>query len=294
MENKAARTASGPIFQVALEQSLPESRRLIHDPLAYQFLPASLKNIVNLCRLDFIHQALLKLINLGGPGIRGGILCRKRYIADQLNLALNAGIHSVVVLGCGFDTLAYRIPECSSKTVYEVDLPQVIQAKQALLQRLFGRIPAHVKLVAMDFNVEDLGCVMQRAGYEPDEPAFFVWEGVTQYIPEEAIRKVFDFLQPAAAGSQLVFTYIRKDFLDGTNLYGQKFLYRQTRLVKQLWQFGLHPGEVGAFLEHYSWKELDQAGSAEYQVRYLEPLNRKLSVMQVERVVHAHRVTAMW
>ena len=290
MENKAARTALGPTFQVALEQWAPESQRLIHDPIAYQFLPAGLKSIVSLCRLDFFRKALLRLINLGGPGLRGGLLCRKRYIADQLNLALHAGIHTVVVLGCGFDSLVYRESCLSSRQVYEVDLPQVIQAKEAVLHQCFGQVPAHVKLVAMDFDGDDLCRTLRQAGYTANEPAFFIWEGVTQYLPEGAVRGVFELLQPAAAGSQLVFTYIRKDFIDGTNLYGQKYLYRQTRLVKQFWKFGLEPEAVGAFLEYYSWKELAQAGSAEYQQRYLTPLNRSLSAMEVERVVHAERI----
>jgi methyltransferase (TIGR00027 family) len=290
MENKAARTALGPIFQVALEQWVPEQQRLIHDPVAYQFLPAYLKTVVNACRLGFIRNALLSLVNLGGPGIRGGILCRKRYISDVLNKALNQGIHTVVVLGCGFDTLVYRESGLSSRQVYEVDLPQVIQAKETVLHQSFGQVPVHVKLVSMDFEAESIGLVLQRAGYSMDLPAFFIWEGVTQYIPEEAVRRVFEFLKQVSPGSQLVFTFIRKDFIDGKRMYGQKFLFRQTRTVKQLWRFGLEPAEIGAFLDFYMWKELDQAGSAEYQQRYLTPLNRSLSVMEVERVVHAERI----
>ena len=290
MENNAARTAFGPIFQVALEQLVPDQQRLIDDPVAYQFLPAYLQKVVNLCRLGFVRNALLGLVNLGGPGIRGGILCRKRYISDVLKEALNAGIQTVVVLGCGFDTLVYRESGLSSRLVYEVDLPQVIQAKEVLLHRTFGQVPAHVKLVSMDFDAESLGLVLQQAGYSRGIPTFFIWEGVTQYISEEAVRRVFGFFKRASPGSQLVFTYIRKDFIDGKRMYGQKFLFRQTRMVKQLWQFGLEPTEIEAFLDLYFWKELDQAGSTEYQQRYLAPLNRSLLAMEVERVVHAERI----
>ena len=42
------------------------------------------------------------------PGVRGGILCRKRFIEESLKVALDRGIHTVVILGAGFDTLAYR------------------------------------------------------------------------------------------------------------------------------------------------------------------------------------------
>jgi len=207
--------------------------------------------------------------------------------SQTLSDALNAGIQSVVVLGTGFDTLAYRVPDLASRQVYEVDLPQIIQSKEAELQRLFGRVPAHVKLVSIDFDSQELEVVLQQAEYSGAKPTFFVWEGVTQYVSETAVRKVFGFLRKASPGSQLVFTYVRKDFIDGKQMYGLSVLYHQTRVRKQLWQFGWEPEAVRAFLDQYSWKELEQVGSTEYQERYLEPANRSLLVMEVERAVHA-------
>ena len=49
---------------------------------------------------------------------------------------------------------------------------------------------------------------------------FFIWEAVTQYLEEKSIRMIFDFLSHAYKGSKIVFTYVRKDFLDGNNMYG--------------------------------------------------------------------------
>jgi O-methyltransferase involved in polyketide biosynthesis len=45
-------------------------------------------------------------------------------------------------------------------------------------------------------------------------------EAVTQYLTESGIKSTFDFLSDAASESHLVFTYIRKDFLDGQQMYG--------------------------------------------------------------------------
>ena len=290
MENKATKTAWGPMFQVALEQRVPKEQRVIPDAVAYQLMPAYLKGLINLCRIGFVRKTLLDLAERGVPGIRGGVLCRKRYITDKLNGTLEAGFQSAVILDAGCDTLAYRLPEFASRQFYEVDLPQIIQPKEAVLQRLFGQVPAHVKLVAMDFESQELEAVLLQAGYSGAIPAFFVWEGVTQYISEAAVRKVFEFFRKASPGSQLVFTYVRKDFIEGKQMYGLKVLYHQTRVARQLWQFGLDPEAIGVFLSQYSWKELDQAGSTEYQKRYLEPVNRVLPVMEVERAVHAEKM----
>lgn len=75
-------------------------------------------------------------------------------------------------------------------------------------------------------------------------------------------------------------------------MYGLGVLYRQTRVHKQLWQFGLEPEAIGVFLGQYSWKELEQVGNAEYQERYLKPANRPLLVMEVERAVHAGKASS--
>jgi methyltransferase (TIGR00027 family) len=290
MDNKAAETAWGPMFQVALEQWVQEEQRVIHDDVAYQLMPAYLKGLVNLCRIGFVRKMLLNFAERQAPGIRGGILCRKRYIEEKLKDALKKGLRSVVILGAGFDTLAYRVADLASQQVYEVDFPQVIQSKRAQLQRLFGQTPSHVRLVPMDFDRQEMQATLKQAGYSEAKPAFFIWEGVTQYISETAIRNVFEFFRTASPGSQLVFTYIRKDFIEGKQLYGLKVVFNQTRVAKQLWQFGFDPGAVGAFLGQYSWKELEQAGSTEYQERYLKPVNRVLSVMEIERSVHAERI----
>ena len=290
MENKATETAWGPMFQVALEQFFPERQRIIHDAFVYRFMPSSLQRLVNLNRFDFIRRMILNLMERKVPGIRGGILCRKRYIYEKLNDALKNGIQSVVILGAGFDTLAYRVPELASQQVYEVDFPEIMQSKKVLLQRLLGHVPAHVKLVPVDFDSQDLEVVLQQSGYQEIEPAFFIWEGVTQYISETAVRKVFECLRKSAPGSQLVFTYIRKDFIDGEQMHGLKTLYDQTITKNQLWKFGFEPEAIGDFLSQYSWREVEQAGKVEYQKRYLDPANRVLMVMEVERAVYAERI----
>lgn len=139
----------------------------------------------------------------------------------------------------------------------------------------------------MDFDRQDTAQGLDEAGYPMDKPAFFIWEGVTQYITGAAVRTTFEFLRGAAPGSQLVMTYIRQDFIDGEQLYGQDLLYRQTRGRKQFWGLGMEPGSVGTFLNPYGWVELEQAGTSEYSARYLDPLKRDLPVMEVERAVHA-------
>jgi methyltransferase (TIGR00027 family) len=286
---KAAKTGRGPIFQVAFEQLVEKKQRIVQDPVAYRLLPTFLRSFVVLCRISPLRMAFLNLVDRKVPGVHGGILCRKRYIEDKLLAALKDGLRTVVILGAGFDTLAYRRPELASAQVFELDFPGIIQAKQMELQRTFDRIPPQVSLIAVDFNTQDLRTVLQQTGCPLEAASFFIWEGVTQYIPETAVRRVFEFLQKAPTGSQLVFTYVRKDFIEGKNKYGLEVMYQRAVARQNLWQFGLDPQEIAPFLASYSWEEVEQAGAEEYQARYLGPLNRQLKVMEIERVVHAQK-----
>ncbi|MDT5222374.1 MAG: hypothetical protein QOF15_4479, partial [Mycobacterium sp.] len=131
-------------------------------------------------------------------------------------------------------------------------------------------------------------------GYHTDYRAFFIWEGVTQYLSEDAVRTTLEGLRPTAPGSRLVFTYVRRDFIDGTNQYGARTLYRSVRKRsargEPLWHFGIQPEEVAAFLEEYGWRLVEQVGPDEVIERYVEPTGRKLKASQIEWSAFAEKV----
>lgn len=290
MDNASAQiafTAYRVMFHVALEQYEPDEHRLIHDDVARQMLPRRLQLLLSLFGFKPLRQGFHSLIERGFPGTRG-VLCRKRYIDDKLVEALGSGIEAVVILGSGLDTRAYRIPQLSTLAVYEVDLPPTIAYKESRLRQLYGCVPPHVRLIPMDFDRQALEDVLRSHGYSLDQRSFFIWEGVTQYISEAAVRTVLEFLAKARPGSRIVFTYIAKDFVDGERTYGLKRLYQQTRIM---WRFGLQPWQVAAFIGEYSWRELEQVGADEYRQRYLTPIGRTDAVMEIERIVYAEKTT---
>lgn len=290
MANQAAQTAYGPMVVAATEQYYPERQRLVHDELALRFLPSGLRAVVRLTRWSPLRSLLFHLAERSARGTWGGVLCRKRYIDDKLHEALGAGIQAVVNLGAGLDTRAYRLAATSTLPVFEVDLPENITYKKAMLQKLYGNIPAHVTLVPLDFDRQDLASALVSQGYRAEYRSFFIWEAVSQYLSEDGVRKTLSSLAGVESGSRLVFTYIRKDFIDGTNRHGQDNLYEIYRVKRPLWHFGLEPDQVGAFLERYGWRELEQAGTEEYTSRYLVPAGRTLPVMEIERAVYAAKI----
>lgn len=285
----AAQTALGPMVIVAAEQYTPDAQRLVHDDLAARFLPAGLRLVARACAWPPVRRLLFKATERRAPGVYGLMLCRKRYGDDGVADAIAAGIPQIVLLGAGLDTRAYRLVAPAGAAAFEVDLPANIAYKEGRLRAIYGRVPERVALVAVDFETEDLSVALAAGGFRLGTPALFVWEGVTQYLTEDGVRKTLAFLSAAAPGSRLIFTYVLRDFVDGTDLHGAEQLYRQFVLGYRVWHFGLAPTSVSDLLQEYGWIEREQVGRAELVDRYLAPAGRELPVTEIERFVEAEK-----
>ena len=287
--NPAAQTAFGPMVLAAVEHNEPPDRRLVDDDLAELFLPAPLRWLVAATRWAPARRLMVRGSEFTGPGLWANLACRKRFIADRLDDALG-DIDAVVILGAGLDTRPYLLTRRARIPIFEVDLPVNIALKAKTVRRVLGQLPRSVRLVAVDFERDDLLTSLAEHGYRTDYRAFFICEGVTQYLTERAVRRTLEGLRAAAPGSRLVFTYVRREFIEGTNLYGTRTLYRSVRQRRQLWHFGLHPDEVAGFIGEYGWRLVEQAGPDELVERYVEPTGRKLGASQLEWSVFAEKI----
>jgi len=290
MSRKAAQTGSAPTMIVALEQHFPEKERIIHDDLAYRILPLGMRVRTWLSLRIMSKDSLVKWSEKRMPGIWSGFLCRKRYIDAKATEAADGQVEAVVNLGAGFDTRAYRLPALVKVPVWEVDQADNIDAKRSRLRRVFEELPAHVTLVPIDFDDQELGAVLASHGYPTDTKTFFIWEAVTQYLTEAGIRTTLDFLANAPAGSRLAFTYVRKDFIDGKIRYGHTYSYKRFVLKEKSWLFGMDPEEVADFLAVYGWQVTEHLGYEELAEWYVRPTGRELLSTPLERMVYAEKV----
>lgn len=287
MSKAAAKTGIGPIALVAVEQYFPEGQRVINDSLAYRMLPASAKIFVRLMKAGWMRDWIIALSDKSQPGIWGGLLCRKRYIDDKL-IASGKDVEAVVNLGAGFDTRVYRIPSFSSVEVWEIDHQENIRAKEARLRKVFGTVPANVRLVPIDFDRENFDAALESQGYSTNKRTFFIMEAVTQYLTKQGVKEVFDFLEKASPGSWLVFTYVRRDFLEGKNFYGWESGYKRF-VAGKVWHSGMDPETLPGFLINYGWKLTEDRGYDELAGEYLKPSGRKLNSTPLERMVYAEK-----
>ena len=101
---------------------------------------------------------------------------------------LERALEQVVILGAGFDSRSLRFSDAlRAARVFEVDMPEVLALRT---EHLLGGRPTASSAIAVpiDFEREDLGDVLRERGYAPEAQTLFLWEGVTYYLPEEAVK----------------------------------------------------------------------------------------------------------
>ena len=287
----AAKTGNQPTLVVAIEQNFPQEERIINDTLAPKLYSGADRFWIQLTKISLFRNWMVGLTEKLLPGGWSCFLVRKRYIDEHLLEAVgNREVEAVVNLGAGFDTRLYRFEALRNIPCWEVDQPSNIAAKESVLKSALKTVPENVTLTGINFVEQEIGELLKQSGYQAGVKTFFVWEAVSQYLNDAAVKKVFDFFAKAPAGSQLVFTYIPRDFIDGTNLYNQEKFYKRVVLKDKIWQFGFDPTTLGELLGRIGWKLVKDLGYAELGDRYVKPTGRNLGVLQIERVVYAEKV----
>jgi methyltransferase (TIGR00027 family) len=132
-----------------------------------------------------------------------------RYLPD---------VAQFVILGAGFDTRAYRLPNDTRVRVFEVDSPQTQIVKRETLQKA-GIDSNGVTFVPADFEKEDWLACLTVAGFDPGKRTLFLWEGVTMYLDREAVEDTLRKVASTAHGSVVAFDYFTTEPLESRALY---------------------------------------------------------------------------
>jgi len=149
-------------------------------------------------------------------GMSNLMLVRTRYVDECMQRALAAGANQVVILGAGFDTRAYRFAgQLKDKKIFEVDYQSTQEIKKRRLKEVFGALPGHVRFTEIDFKKDALRDVLSAAGYQPAEKTFFIWEGVSMYLTEPAVRGTLRTIATdSVPGSSLVMDFAERAIID--------------------------------------------------------------------------------
>lgn len=140
--------------------------------------------------------------------MRAAVVARAMVADAELADAARAGVRQCVVLGAGLDTLAWRAPAAADgMRVFEVDHPATQAWKQELMRQAGLSMPHGATAVPADLQQASLQHVLEGAGFRGDQPACFVWLGVTPYLTDAAIDGTLRHVASLPAGTRIVFDY---------------------------------------------------------------------------------------
>ncbi len=178
----------------------------------------------------------------------------------------------LVVLGAGFDTRCYNLPEGADIKCFEVDMPPTLNAKKRALQ-LAEVAHDHVTFVETDFNQEIWLEALLDSGFNPNLTTYVLWEGVTMYLVEEAVRDTLNLIASLPTGSVVGADFFSQDLIQGNPPF-EKISKAMLRGIKYQYsenlQFGIPTGEtLSEGLEEYlgesglRLKRFEHVGSTE-------------------------------
>jgi len=286
-EGKASRTAEGMAAFKTAESMKPEKNRIYYDPLAKHFLGpfygAVVKNRL-LTRLAVWYYERI------WPGGYGYIITRTRYVDEYLQTNIDEGIEQLVILGAGYDSRPYSFLKAEDKVrVFEVDHPATQKRKLEKLRNIYSSLPDYVTFVPVDFNKEKFGDRLIESGYGKGLKTLFIWEGVTMYLTSDAVDETFSFITTCSGdGSSIIFNYMDKSLVDGTNK--QKDAQKLRKTLFRMGEppiFGIGERKIEAFLDSRGFNQVVNVTGDYLRDTYCK--NRNMTVSNLVPIVRARK-----
>ena len=126
-----------------------------------------------------------------------------KFFDDFFTSAGDAGIRQAVIIAAGLDSRAYRLQWPSGTTIFEVDLPKVLEFKAHVLTER-GAAPKGERIeVAADLRT-DWPTPLKAAGFDPYRPSAWSVEGILPYLNDDAQSALFSRVSELCApGSRI-------------------------------------------------------------------------------------------
>lgn len=252
----------------ALYAELPQGLRVAPDPHAGALVPPLLRLPSQVIAAapwaaPAVHQAL----GVVTVGMTWHVALRTLAIDDALRDALLAGARQIVLLGAGLDNRAGRLPEVAAARVFEIDHPDMQRYKRERLDLAGGGGGGERTFVPVNFERDRLDDALDRAGFSADEPAFWIWEGVTPYLTRAAVLATLrDVAGRSAPGSRLAITYTRPPEHMGESV--SRAAVALARLVGEPVHARYDRHEMAALLEGLGFSVLSDEADIDLADRY--------------------------
>jgi methyltransferase (TIGR00027 family) len=186
----------------------------------------------------------------GAPRENPTIGPRTRFYDDLVIDAVADGVRQVVLIAAGMDTRAFRLVLPGEVVVFELDLPQLLAHKQAILEQEHAVPRSRRVVVAADLAEDDWPQALTAGGFDHAARTVFIVEGLSWYLTEQENARLLDALASLAApGSRLGIDIISREHLESP---ASAPFFELTAALGILWQFGTN--DPAGFLAAHGWQ----------------------------------------
>jgi methyltransferase (TIGR00027 family) len=257
-----------------------------HDPAAEKLAAGPFRRLLEGARRTSGSGAYRILRHATG-GLIDHVALRTAVIDDCVREGIaNHNARQLVILGAGFDARAHRMRELADSTVFEVDHPSTQQLKRKKASRV-ERAARELRYAPCDFESVSLDEALASVHFDAAAPSVWIWEGVTMYLPREAVLGTLSVLERLAApGSTLIVSYVTPELTQGTRLVG-RIGTRALRSLSEPIRFTPAPLEMQELLSAHGFQAVSDVLPREKAAHYGAQLPRFALVQPDERVLAA-------
>jgi methyltransferase (TIGR00027 family) len=170
------------------------ANRLFDDPLA-----AALAGPEGFAWLERMKSAA------GSRGPELYPVIRTRFFDEfLLDACGNSGIRQVVLVAAGLDTRAFRLEWPPHTRLYELDLSEVLEAKDAVTKTSGAQASCERRTIRADLRQDTWPQALLAAGYQAQTPSLWLIEGLLFYLPGAAVDTLLEKVSAQAATGSLL------------------------------------------------------------------------------------------
>lgn len=223
------------------------------DYMASAFLTAQLR-VHALAKVPGVRRLIPALAERLLPGGYHYETARVKHIDAILRAELREGLDQLVLLGAGYDSRPYRLAnELRDVRIYELDLAPISHTKRRKAARVMGRPPEHVTYIEADFTRDDVHDLLTERSYDRDGATMLILSGVTPYLPEWAVARLFAFAgHHTCPRTSIAFDYVFREMVDGDDAFrGAAQTRRRLEALGEPLQFGIPQGAAARYIEPF-------------------------------------------
>ncbi|MGF2946389.1 class I SAM-dependent methyltransferase [Mycobacterium sp. Lab-001] len=121
-----------------------------------------------------------------------------RFFDDFFLSAGQASVRQAVIIAAGLDSRAYRLDWPLGTTVFEIDMPRVLEFKSRVLAERGAAPKARRIEIAADLRSE-WSKPLEAAGFDVEQPSAWSVEGILPYLSDDAQNTLFTLISGLSA-----------------------------------------------------------------------------------------------